>query len=141
MSKLKLIKDLRKEQAGLLEILGAYVLQEKDNIDFYDESKVYNKDDLIIVFDSGTKKYQIKKCLRTTNGIFDGNSWVIEKLYDVNNTMAKDTFCEDILTMMNTLYGVTGSTIKFNHVYINDISNTESIQMNSGLIETGSIFI
>lgn len=141
MSKLRLVKDLRKEQVGLLEILGAYVLQEKQNVDFYDESKTYKKGDMIVVFDNATKKYDLKRCLRTTNGIFDGDSWVVEKLHDSNNTMSKDTFCEDMLTMMSTLYGVTGSTVKFNHVYINDISDTESIQVNSGLIESGKVFI
>lgn len=141
MSKLKLVKDLRKEQVGLLEILGAYVLQEKQNVDFYDESKIYHKDDIVVVFDESTKKYNLKRCLRTTNGIFDGNSWAIEKLLDSNNIMSKDTFCEDMLTMMNILYGVTGSHVKFNHVYINDISDTSSIQVNSGIIEPGLLFI
>lgn len=141
MSKLKLVKDLRKEQVGLMEVLGAYVLQEKQNVDFYDESKNYKKDDVIITFNEDTKKYELKRCLRETNGIFDEDSWTIDKLHNSSNTMDKDTLYDDILTMMNILYGLTGATVKFNHVYINDISDTNSIRMNSGLIETGKVFI
>ena len=141
MSKLKLVKDLRKEQVGLIEVLGAYVLQEKQNVDFYDESKNYKKDDIIISFNEDTKKYELKRCLRETNGIFDEDSWVIDKLHDSSNTIDKDTLYDDLLTMMDILYGLTRSTVKFNHVYINDISDTNSIRMNSGLIETGKVFI
>lgn len=141
MSKLKLVKDLRKEQVGLIEVLGAYVLQEKQNVDFYDESKNYKKDDIIISFNEVTKKYELKRCLRETNGIFDEDSWVIDKLHDSSNTIDKDTLYDDLLTMMDILYGLTRSTVKFNHVYINDISDTDSIRMNSGLIETGKVFI
>ena len=141
MSKLKLVKDLRKEQVGLIEVLGAYVLQEKQNVDFYDESKNYKKDDIIISFNEDTKKYELKRCLRETNGIFDEDSWVIDKLRDSSNTVDKDTLYDDLLTMMDILYGLTRSTVKFNHVYINDISDTDSIRMNSGLIETGKVVI
>lgn len=141
MSKLKLVKDLRKEQVGLIEVLGAYVLQEKQNVDFYDESKNYKKDDIIISFNEVTKKYELKRCLKETNGIFDEDSWVIDKLHDSSNTIDKDTLYDDLLTMMDILYGLTRSTVKFNHVYINDISDTDSIRMNSGLIETGKVFI
>lgn len=141
MSNLKLVKDLRKEQVGLLEILGAYVLQEKQNVDFYDESKEYHRNDIIIVFDESTKKYNLKRCLRTTTGTFDDRSWVSEKLHDSNNIVNRDSFCEDMLSMMNILYGVTGGSVKFNHVYINDISTTNSIEVHSGIIEPGLLCI
>lgn len=141
MSNLKLVKDLRKEQVGLLEILGAYVLQEKQNVDFYDKSKQYKRNDIIIVFDEATKRYNLKRCLRNTTGNFDNNSWVSEKLHDANNIVNRDSFCEDMLSMMNILYGVTGGSVKFNHVYINDISDVESIQVHSGIKEPGLLCV
>lgn len=141
MSKLKLVKDLRKEQVGLLETLGAYLLQEKQNIDFYDDKKEYHKGDTIIEFDTNTKRYVLKRCLRTTTGIFDANSWVIEKIQDSNNIASVETVYDDMLTMMDILHGMVGSHVKFNHVYINDFSDTSTIQINSGILETGRAII
>ncbi|HEY8396536.1 MAG TPA: hypothetical protein VIK80_01265 [Flavihumibacter sp.] len=86
MATLRKLKNFSENNLTTLDKIIAITLGDSD-IDWYDETKIYNADDLIIRVNPSTGKKEILSCKKSgATGPFDINDWQVVNMTNISST-------------------------------------------------------
>lgn len=154
-AKLNLVKKLIVEDTIninqlILSTLFGNVLPE-----LYDENKVYNKGDIVIVVDENGK-YKLVTILKDgTTGPYNPDNWSNISFTDIfkddsssssiitqNNTAIKtvqEGMADDLATLVYNLAGLLDNDMEFNQIFRENFKNIDNINLINGQHNIGSL--
>ena len=154
-AKLNLVKKLIVEDTVninqlILSTLFGNVLPE-----LYDENKVYNKGDIVIVVDENGK-YKLVTILKDgTTGPYNPDNWSNISFTDIfkdnsntsslitqNNAVIKtvqEGMADDLATLVYNLAGLLDNDMEFNQIFRENFKNIDNINLINGQHNIGSL--
>ncbi len=119
--------------------------------DFYDETKIYNKGDLILSIDENGN-YVILVCLKdNVTGPFDPKYWAKVSFADLfkdgsilaqNNAYIRsiqEGMADDTATLVFHLAGLLDNAMEFNQIFRENFKNDDNLNLITGVYNMGSI--
>lgn len=150
MAKLKLVKKIVNNDVINSFNLIMNVLFGGKTPEIYDENKIYNKGDSVIVFENGVYKvYTITKNNVTGpfnkesvsevvfTDLFKDSSVITQNNAEIRN--GQEALSDDLATIVYKLAGLLDTKLSLRVLYRENFRDTENINITSGIHQTGSI--
>ena len=149
--KFNLVKKLIREDSVNVNQLIISTLFGNILPELYDENKVYNKGDVVIVTDENGKYKLVTIMKDNVTGPYNPEEWFEVSFTDIfkdssvitqNNTTIKNVqegMADDIATLVFNLAGLLDNDMEFNQLFRENFKNDDNLNVISGQYNMGSI--
>ena len=149
--KFNLVKKLVREDSVNINQLIISTLFGSLLPEIYDEDKVYNKGDSVIIIDENGKYKLVTITKDNVSGPYDPDIWHDVSFTDIfkdssiitqNNTIIKNSqegMADDLATLVFNLAGLLDNDMEFNQIFRENFKNNDNLNIINGQYNMGSI--
>ena len=149
--KFNLVKKLVREDSVNINQLIISTLFGSLLPEIYDENKVYNKGDSVIIIDENGKYKLVTTMKDAVSGPYNPDDWFDVSFTDIfkdssiitqNNTTIKNVqegMADDLATLVFNLAGLLDNDMEFNQIFRENFKNNDNLNIINGQYNMGSI--